>query len=114
MSDYQESSVVGTRWNRFNHIKIDNTFRSVPVVYLDEERVTILADGRALHEPVGTLQVPFAPNYPIALRNPSTGEVTGQTITLGDVYGIVYSLCIQEAMVRDGTIPNPGIIGGGD
>ena len=112
MSDYQESSVVGTRWNRFNLIKIDNALQSIPVVYLDEECVTVLDEGRVLHEPIGTLQVPFTPNYPIALRNPSTGELTGQTITLGDVYGIVYSLCIQEAMVRDGAIPNPGIVGG--
>ena len=114
MSDYQESSVVGTRWNRFNRIRIDNTLGAVPVVYLDEESVTVLADGRSLHEHVGTLQVPFVPEYPIERRNPGTGELTGQKIALSEVYEIVYSLCIQEALVRDGTIPNPGIIGEGD
>lgn len=110
MADYQASQVAGTSWHRFNQIHIDNTRNAIPVVTMTEERVVALADGRELREPVGVLELPCGDlSYPIPLRNPATGEPTGATATLGDAYAIVYSLCIQEALIRDGAIPRPGV-----
>ena len=110
MADYQESQVAGTSWHRFNQIRIDNTRNAVPVVTMHEERVVALADGRELREPVGVLELPCGDlSYLITLRNLATGEPTGATATLGDAYAIVYSLCIQEALIRDGAIPRPGV-----
>lgn len=110
MADYQESAVAGTFWHRFNQIHIDNTRNAIPVVTMHEERVVALADGRELREPVGVLELPCGDlSYPITLRDPASGELTGDTVTLSEVYAIVYSLCLQEAMIRDGAIPRPGV-----
>ena len=110
MADYQESQVAGTSWHRFNQIHIDNTRNAIPVVTMTEERVVALADGRELREPVGVLELPCGDlSYPIMLRNPATWEPTGATATLGDAYALVSSLCIQEALIRDGAIPRPGV-----
>ena len=110
MADYQESAVAGTFWHRFNRVVIDNTRKAIPVVTMTEERIVALADGRELREPVGVLELPCGDlSYPITLRNPATGEPTGATATLGDAYALVYSLCIQEALIRDGAIPRPGV-----
>ena len=109
MPDYKESTVAGTSWNRFDEIRIDNRRGSIPVLYLHEERVVALDGGHELREPVGVLELPCADmSYPIALRDPATGEPTGATLTIADAYTIVYSLCIQEALIRDGAIPRPG------
>ena len=110
MADYQESQVAGTSWHRFNQIHIDNTRKAIPVLTMHEERIVALADGRELREPVGVLELPCGDlSYPITLRNPATGEPTGATATLGDAYALVYSLCIQEALIRDGDITRPGV-----
>lgn len=110
MADYQESAVAGTFWHRFNQIHIDNTRNAIPVVTMHEERVVALADGRELREPVGVLELPCGDlSYPITLRDPASGEPTGDTVTLSEVYAIVHSLCLQEALIRDGAIPRPGV-----
>lgn len=109
MADYQESPVAGTAWHRFNQIHIDNTRNAVPVVTITEERVVALADGRELREPVGVIELPCGDlSYPISLRDPATGDLTGAAASLGDAYALIYSLCLQEALVRDGVLPRPG------
>lgn len=108
MPDYKESTVAGKSWNRFREIRIDNRRGGIPVLYLHEERIVALADGRELSEPIGTLELPIAdPSYPITLRDPNTGEPTGALLTIGEAYAMVYSLCIQEALIRDGVISRP-------
>ena len=110
MADYQESPVAGTSWHRFNAVHIDNTRNAVPVVTMSEERVVALADGRELREPVGVIELPCGDmSYPITLRDPATGAPTGATVTLGEAYALVYSLCLQEALIRDGALPRPGV-----
>ena len=107
MPDYQESAVAGTKWNRFYRIEIDNTHRAVPVVYIYEEQVVSLDDSSELRRPVSTLEMTYSPDYPISVRIPLTGEATGETVTMAYVYQLLYSACLQQALIRDGAIQSP-------
>ncbi len=41
------------------------------------------------------------PGATLALRNPETGALTGQTITHGELYAILWSLAMESAALQD-------------
>lgn len=101
MSDYRESAVTGTAWQRCCQIVIENQRTAVPTVRFDEESVLALADGSEIRRPVGALALPFDPAKPIPLRDPTTGELTGDTSSYGAAYVLLYSAYLAAALERD-------------
>jgi hypothetical protein len=101
MSDYRESAVTGTTWQRCCQIVIANPRGAVPTVRFDEESVLALADGTEIRRPVGALALDFDPAKVIELRDPATGELTGDTSSYGAVYTLLYSAYMTTALERD-------------
>lgn len=62
----------------------------------------LLADGSTIGTPAGSTQREFSdPGATLALRNPETGALTGQTITHGELYAILWSLAMESAALAD-------------
>lgn len=100
MPDYKETAVTGKKWQRCNVVHIDNPYQAQPTVTFAEQEVAEV-DGATFQTQLGQLVFPFDPVENINLRDPATGDLTGQTVTGADVYAALYSLYIQKAMERD-------------
>jgi len=107
MSDYKESTVAGTAWQRCCQIVIDNPRGAVPSVRFEEEEVLALADGREIKRSLGALALPFDPAQEIPLRDPATGELTGDLTTYGAAYALLYSAYMAAAEARDAALVAP-------
>lgn len=111
MADYKEQSIPGTltSFQRCHQITIQNPYNDLASanVRFDEEIIKTLPDGEILKSapPNGGITKEFDPNAVIALRNPVTWELTGQTITVGDIYTALLSAYYQFAVARDADIP---------
>lgn len=110
MSDYKESTVGGITWQRCCQIVIDNTRGVVPSIRFDEEEVLALADGREIKRSLGTLAMPFDPAQEIPLRNPVTGDLTGDVATYGMAYALLYSAYMAAAEARDAALAPPATL----
>lgn len=100
--DYRQSAISGTKWRRSCHGEFDNALGSVPWIRFDWEDRVVLADGTTLGTPAGSTIRHFDdPGAVLALRDPITGVITGQTITHGELYAILWSLAMESAALRD-------------
>lgn len=100
MPDYKQSDISGTTWQRCYQVVLDNPLGGVPTVRFDEQEVLSI-DGREMRRPRGTLSLPYDPTRVIALRNPATGELTGESTTYAQAYELIYSAYITAALARD-------------
>ena len=101
MPDYNESTITGHAWQRCSQIVIDNARGITPVVRFDEEQVIALDGVGEAKKTLGTLAVEFDPAVEIPLRDPQSGELTGDVMTFGEVYAVLYSAYIDAALKRD-------------
>ncbi len=101
MPDYKQTTATATTWQRCNQIVIDNPRNGAPSVRFDEETVTALAIGEEIRHQVGTLSLPFDPAQTIPLRDPASGELTGQESSYGMAYVLLYSAYMAAAQARD-------------
>lgn len=108
MSNYRQSSVIGEKWVRCNRVTIVNNYMQTPRAIFSEETIVTLDD--ASYTKVGTnrdLTADFnSENGTIPLINPDTGEYTNTSISHAELYTILYSLYIQQALLRD-NVPEP-------
>ncbi len=85
--DYRQTNVTGSKWRRSCHGEFDNGFGR---------------DGTTIGTPAGsTLREFNDPAAVLALRDPQTGALTGQTITHGELYAILWSLAMESAALQD-------------
>lgn len=101
MPDYHESTLSGQAWQRCQQIVIDNSRGAVPTVRFDEERVLALDDGSEIRRPLGSLTLDYEPGRVIPLRDPLSGETTGASLSMGEVYRVLYSAYLDAALARD-------------
>lgn len=101
MANYQETTVTGSEFTRCKEIHILNPIDLAPSIQFVEERATILGEGRSITQALGMITDGFDPAKVIALRNPETMELTGETVTHAEAYAILYSAYIQAAIDRD-------------
>jgi len=101
MPNYKEQTVTGESWQRCQQVVVENHRGSDPAVRFDEERVVALADGEESRKPLGSLVMPYDPSAPIELRDPVSGDLTGESVTQADVYQILYSAYMNAAIARD-------------
>ena len=100
--DYRQSAVTGTKWRRSCHGEFDNAYGRTPWIRFDWEDRVLLADASTIGTPAGSTQREFSdPRATLALRNPETGALTGQTITHGELYAILWSLAMESAALAD-------------
>lgn len=105
MSDYRETSIVGTSYTRGRSMYFENPHLSVPSLLVREETVINLAD-RVITEHAGEIRKvvdDLSVEFPI--RNPATNEIIeGQTMTYQDLYVGLFSLYWKLALERDAEI----------
>lgn len=99
MSDYKETSVTGTSWQRCNCVHIDNPHAGQPMVTFAEEVVATLGADTFI-KPATQIVFPFDPDEVINLIDPATGAPAG-TMACGQVYVALYSYYLQKAAERD-------------
>lgn len=118
MADYKESSISGTSWVRCKTVTITNPIAGttqqdarpghmgeiiavVPTVYFQEEKVLQIGTDKILTDSGYCSKEFDAVNGSIPLRNPSTGDLLGTSVSHSELYVILYSLYLQTAMERD-------------
>lgn len=104
--DYKETEVAGTAWHRFSRIMVDNPYQQLPQIACVEQEVVTLPAGFFARD-VGTMIFPFDPNEEFDILDPTTNQLSGQTGTAAQVYALVYSLVLHEAMKRDAPAAPP-------
>ena len=112
MANYKETTLTGTTWMRCRAVTITNPLPGTeeldgrtqqpvgPTAYFQEEKV-ITMDGADMRSDAGSCCKAFATDGVIALRDPGTGELTGETTSHGALYTILFSLYMQTALERD-------------
>lgn len=100
MSDYKESDIQGKKWNRCYSISIVNTYGQPPFVSVYEESRIKFGD-QSIGNPTEYFNIAYNPAEVIELYDPATGEKTGTSITQSDLYNMLYSVYMNEAVKRD-------------
>ena len=106
--NYNESQVVGSTWTRASQIIIGNPLNGRPSIAYVEEIVVSLGD-KTITESKGVFNTSLDVYGSIALRDQTTGELTGQTLPVGVIYNAIYSDYMNKALERDAlaTPPEP-------
>lgn len=100
MPDYKEVNVEARKWQRCKTITIENPYQGQAAVHMAEEEMADIG-GNLVARGVPGMSFPFNPQEIIQLRNPSTGEPSGATVSMAEVYAILWSLYIGKAIERD-------------
>lgn len=101
MSDYKESNISGKQWQRCNRIVINNDYQQQPGIQMFEETITNIGVQQIQQPAGGGLYVPFKIDGVIELRDTTTGELTGVSISHADLHQILWSMYMNEAVKRD-------------
>jgi hypothetical protein len=101
-----QKPVAGEAYIRCSQVVIDNRLGHPPNVAFHREQVIGLADGAAFAQPISPRELAFDQAAAVPVLNPETGEATGQTVTQGDIYALIYSFFIAaETATTDAEEP---------
>lgn len=95
MPDYQQTPVTGIEYPRAYVIEIANRYGLTPSITFHLEALTLLANGQTLSRGLPAVTAEFDPAAEIPLLNPADGEPTGESVTQGHLYQVLFSLCEQ-------------------
>lgn len=100
--DFRQSDVAGSQWRRSNHGEFNNPYGGQSWVRFDWEDRVVLANGQSIGTPApSTVRYFNNPDTALAILNPETGEPTGQVITHGSLYAILWSLARESALLKE-------------
>jgi hypothetical protein len=106
MPNYNATTTTVERWQRCYRIVIENARSEVPRMDCLEEVVTV-TDGHEVREMVPGCAVVFDPAGVVPLRDPVTGDPTGETVTQAQMYAVLYSAYRYAADQRDAAQATP-------
>jgi len=108
MSDYKQSTITGTKWTRTVRANIENPLNGTPgIFFAEEEVINIREDSSPITRLMSNVSISFSdPALEIPLRDVSTWELTGETITAGSIYQAIASLYWKLAIDRDNAQAN--------
>jgi len=90
--NYDESPIAGTRWTRCHSVVLSNSYGAPPSIGMGEEELMLIeGSSTPLRTAHRWFTASFDPNAEIALRDPSTGQLTGGKTTQGAVHVALYS-----------------------
>lgn len=100
--DYRKSTVTGKKWRRSLHGEFSNPYQAGAWIRFDWEDRVLLEDGTTIAMPApSTLRHFDNPSADLEICNPETGEPTGQVITHGALYAILWSLARESARLQE-------------
>jgi hypothetical protein len=100
MANYQETTGTGTAWRRAKQVVINNDYLGPKKIMFFEEDVVVLGD-RVYKTSAEMVNSDYDPTYLIPLRDPETGEKTGNVISQALLYQALSSLYVDLAEKRD-------------
>lgn len=103
MANYRQRSISGDEWRRCVRIIGDNVFQQIPELAFVEEDIELKVDGRITKIPVG-LRIRASmrtPDKVINLISPEDDSPLGKSVTLQDLFVILYSTYRQLADEAD-------------
>lgn len=103
MANYKETTSMATGWRRAKQVIINNPYEEQKSIVFFEEDIAVL-DGKVFKSESGVLKTIYDPAQVIGLRDPQTGELTGNTIPQSLVYQALYSLYLSLAESRDASV----------
>ena len=106
MANYKETTGTGTSWKRARQVIINNNYSGTKNIMFFEEDIAELG-GNVFRTDAGLVTTTFDAEAIIPLRDPETGERTGNVISQALVYQALYSLYLDLAESRDVTAQNP-------
>lgn len=86
-----QKPITGESYIRCPQVVIDNRLGAAPRVTFDRESVLGVEGGAVMRQPMSPRVMTFDPSVEVPVLNPETGEPTGQTITHGEIYALIYS-----------------------
>ena len=102
MANYKQTTGPATAWTRANRVMILNPLESnIPKQISFFEETVVEVDGNVIKSDSGYCSAYYSEDKPIELRNPETGEKTGEIIQQSKVYQAIYSLYLDAAESRD-------------
>lgn len=100
MSNYKETSINGSEYQRCCEIRIVNPVGKTPSISFEEQKITVIGEN-LIETPVDRIMLSFDPAKVVELRDPQSGDLLNTSVTFGEIYTILYSAYIQEAIARD-------------
>jgi len=113
MANYKETTGPATAWTRANRVMILNPFEAnIPKQISFFEETVVQVDDTVIKSDSGYCSTYFSEDKLLELRDPQTGEKTGETIAQSKIYQAIYSLYLDTAENRDiqltvPTLPTP-------
>jgi hypothetical protein len=110
MSNYRETTAESTFWRRAYQVVINNPLEEIPkdILFFEEDVVSV--DSTVITNKAGFIRTNYDKTAFINLRDPETGEPTGNLIPQSQVYQALYTMYIDAAIARDikaATPPEP-------
>ena len=102
-TNYNQSTIAGSSWQRAKQVVIDNMYNAVPVIEFKEE-ILYEMGNTVMTQAAGSLFDSYNPATVINVLDPSTGLTTGISITMAQFYQYLYSYYLQIASQRDANI----------
>lgn len=98
-ANLNETTAPGKTWTRCTSITIANQVSGTPSVMFVEATVAEVGSLK-LEQLSGSFSAEFSPSSAIPMRDPETGELTGESVTQAHLYDVLYSLYMQKALER--------------
>lgn len=107
MTDYRAADLSGQRWTRCARVQIENPLDGPPVaLFIEEEALRVGVDEVVTRLSGSCALEASDPDLPIPLRDTTTWEPTGASISLGDLQQAIASAYWLAAMERDAAVEN--------
>lgn len=89
-----QTPFAGESYVRCPQVVVDNRLGATPAVTFHRETVIGIAGGGVLRQALSPREMIFDPAAEVPVLNPETGEPTGETITQGALYALIFSVFV--------------------
>jgi hypothetical protein len=89
-----QKPIAGESYIRCPQVIIDNRLGATPSVTFHRESVIGIEGGSVMRQPMSPREIALDPASVVQILNPETGEATGQTVTHGEIYALIYSVFV--------------------
>ena len=109
MANYKEQTGEGVSWTRAKQVIINNPYNDVNknIIFLEENIITV--GSKVFKADVGPLTGKFTPDELVPLRDPVTGEYTGNALPQSLIYQAIFSYYLQLSEARDAATGAPTV-----
>lgn len=101
MPNYEQTAISATQWVRCYAVVLQNPLDGEKLATFQEQQVMQMQGAAPFVQEAGSCALRFDAADAIPLRDPATGEPTGQTMSHAEFYAVAYSAWRHAAELRD-------------